>query len=95
MKQFGRGLLVAFGLLLGLAGAGAVYESISEAVDAQAHPAPGRLVDVGGYRLHINCVGAGSPTVVIEAGWGDSSLTWSDAVQPDVASTTRRSFGGW
>lgn len=32
-------------------------------------PAPaGALVDVGGYRLHLECVGAGSPTVVFEAG---------------------------
>jgi pimeloyl-ACP methyl ester carboxylesterase len=32
-------------------------------------PAPaGGLIDVGGYRLHLECVGTGSPTVVIEAG---------------------------
>lgn len=32
-------------------------------------PAPaGALVDVGGYRLHLECVGAGSPTVVFEGG---------------------------
>ncbi len=32
-------------------------------------PAPaGALVDVGGYRIHLECVGAGSPTVVFEAG---------------------------
>jgi hypothetical protein len=28
------------------------------------------MVDVGGYRLHLNCTGSGIPTVVIEAGWG-------------------------
>src|ERR687897_2838509 len=32
-------------------------------------PAPaGQLVDVGGYRLHLECVGTAPPTVVIEAG---------------------------
>ena len=32
-------------------------------------PAPaGQLVDVGGYRLHLECVGTGLPTIVIEAG---------------------------
>jgi pimeloyl-ACP methyl ester carboxylesterase len=46
------------------------------------------MVDVGGYRLHIHCTGAGSLTVVIDAGWGDWSLTWS-RVQSDVAKTTR------
>src|SRR5207244_11346141 len=43
----------------------------------------------GGFRLHINCIGTGSPTVVIEAGWGDSSAAWSSWVQPSAASTTR------
>lgn len=27
---------------------------------------------MGGYRLHINCTGTGSPTVVIEAGWSEA-----------------------
>ncbi len=45
------------------------------------------MVDVGGYRLHINCTGAGSPAVVIDAGWGDWSLGWS-GVQVGVAGTT-------
>jgi pimeloyl-ACP methyl ester carboxylesterase len=47
------------------------------------------MVDVGGYRLHINCVGTGSPTVVIESGWGDWSAAWSSWVQPAAARTTR------
>ncbi len=37
---------------------------------------PGRLVDIGGYRLHINCRGEDSPTVVMEAGLGGVSLEW-------------------
>ena len=39
------------------------------AADARAYPAPGELIDVGGHRLHLYCVGTGSPTVVIDAGW--------------------------
>lgn len=32
-------------------------------------PAPaGQLVDVGGYRLHLECVGTAAPTVVLEPG---------------------------
>src|SRR5262245_25390781 len=49
---------------------------------------PGKLVDVGGRRLHINCVGEGSPAVVMEAGAGDFSFDWS-LVQPEVARFTR------
>ena len=72
---------------------------MAEAADAKAYPPPGQMVDVGGYRLHINCTGSGSPTVVIESGWGDSSASWG-WVQPEVAKTTRictydRAGMGW
>lgn len=43
-------------------------------------PAPGLLVDLGGYRLHINCEGYGSHTVILDAGLGDWSTHWT-AVQ--------------
>lgn len=57
------------------------------------------MVDVGGFRLHIKCTGTGSPTVVVEAGWGDSSASWG-WVQPEVAEVTRictydRAGMGW
>lgn len=75
-------------LIMGLALTGAIYESMAEAADAKAYPPPGQLVDVGGHRLHINCTGTGSPTVVIDAGLGDWSTTWG-FVQEEVAKTTR------
>jgi pimeloyl-ACP methyl ester carboxylesterase len=99
----GRGCLIWLGgisaALLILAIAGAIYEPLAEAADAKAYPPPGKMVAVGGYRLHINCSGIGSPTVVIESGWGDSSASWG-WVQPDVARTTRvcsydRAGMGW
>jgi pimeloyl-ACP methyl ester carboxylesterase len=57
------------------------------------------MVDVGGHRLHINCTGTGSPTVVIDAGLGDWSTSWG-FVQPEVAKVTRvctydRAGMGW
>jgi hypothetical protein len=52
------------------------------------YSAPGRLVDVGGRKLHINCTGAGSPTVVLEAGGGAFAIDWA-LVQPRVAESTR------
>ncbi|MEO8393630.1 MAG: alpha/beta hydrolase, partial [Chloroflexota bacterium] len=75
-------------LLLGLILVGTIYESVAEAADIQAYSPLGQMVDVGGYRLHINCTGTGSPTVVIEAGLGGWSLTWN-SVQEEVAKTTR------
>src|SRR6185369_8621115 len=92
-KSRGRGCLLWLGrglaALLGLALVGYIYESLAEAADARAYPPPGQLVDVGGYRLHINCTGSGNPTVVIVAGAGDWSTTWGGVVQPEVAKTTR------
>jgi pimeloyl-ACP methyl ester carboxylesterase len=49
---------------------------------------PGRLIDLGGYKLHLNCTGQGSPVVVLLAGGGDFSFDW-DLVQPQVAKFTR------
>ena len=60
----------------------------AKAALAARYPPPGQLVDVGGYRLHINCQGQDSPTVVIEAGVADCSLSWGQ-VQREVASFTR------
>src|SRR3954454_18659631 len=37
---------------------------------------PGKLVDLGGHRLHVNCSGQGSPVVVVENGLGDFSFDW-------------------
>jgi pimeloyl-ACP methyl ester carboxylesterase len=50
--------------------------------------APGKLVELGGHRLHVNCTGKGSPTVVIENGLGDFSFDWI-LVQNKVAAFTR------
>ena len=102
-KKRGRRLLVWLGRIVAglviLSLIGAVFESVSEASDRRAYPPPGQLVDVGGYRLHIYCTGTGSPTVVIDAGWGDASAGWG-WVQPEVAKTTRictydRAGMGW
>jgi pimeloyl-ACP methyl ester carboxylesterase len=56
--------------------------------DVARVPPPGNLIDVGGFRLHLHCVGAGSPAVVFDAALGASSLSWA-LVQPEVARITR------
>ncbi len=50
---------------------------------------PGRLVDIGGQRIHLDCTGSGSPTVVFENGAGDFSMVWS-LVQPGALVALRR-----
>ena len=68
-----RGVLYPVAALLVLASVGGGVETVAEAADAQALPAPGRLIDVGGHRLHLRCTGTGAPTVVLEAGGGEMS----------------------
>jgi len=45
-------------------------------------------IDVGGYEMYLHCMGTQSPTVILEAGFGDVLDTWS-LVQPEVARSTR------
>lgn len=88
LRRFAIGLGIIFALIGGLALVGASYEAIAAGGDAKAYLPPGQLVDVGGYRLHIQCVGTGSPTVVLDAGLGGTSLDWS-LVQGELNQTTR------
>src|ERR1700686_3323636 len=52
------------------------------------YPPPGRMLDVGGRRLHVYETGQGSPTVVLEAGIAGTSLSWRP-VQDEVAQFAR------
>lgn len=45
---------------------------------------PGKLVDIGNYKLHIHDTGIGAPTVVLDACLGGNSVYWG-LVQPEVA----------
>jgi pimeloyl-ACP methyl ester carboxylesterase len=49
---------------------------LSGALAADPPPPTGRLVDLGGHRLHVDCRGTGRPTVVLENGLGDFSFDW-------------------
>jgi len=51
-------------------------------------PPPGKLVDVGGRKLHLYCTGTGSPTVILIAGGGAFSTDWA-LVEPEVVQDSR------
>lgn len=85
--------------LVALAVIGAIYQAFGTEIYRRIYPPPGELVDVGGHSLHINCVGEGSPTVILESGSGANSVDWAN-IQPEVANTTRvcaydRAGSGW
>lgn len=82
-------ILLLFAGVIGLAFVGVyINELIARRQDGKKYPPPGKLVNVGGRQLHLHAIGEGSPTVVMDAGMGDSSLTWC-LVQQEVAKFTR------
>ncbi|HUR23709.1 MAG TPA: alpha/beta fold hydrolase [Acidimicrobiales bacterium] len=88
--------IVAF-LVLGAVGGG--YETVRLSLDRSAYAMPGRSYDVGGHRLHLNCTGAGSPTVVLANGLGVTSPEWA-WIATALAADTRicaydRAGQGW
>src|SRR5215217_4593797 len=99
IRRIGKALLWLVVVLLALAVGGAIYQAIATERAERAYPPPGEMVDVGGYSLHINCVGQGSPTVLLDAGSGLFSAQWV-RVQREVSGTTRvcaydRAGMGW
>jgi len=80
--------MVFVGFVVALPIVGFTYQFIANRADADRAPEAGRLVDIGGYRLKVNCIGTGSPTVVLESGLGDMSVEWT-RVQPEIAKFTR------
>jgi len=52
------------------------------------YPAPGQMVDIGGYKLHMLSQGSGGPTVVMEAGAGSFSVVWSQ-MAPELSKNSR------
>jgi pimeloyl-ACP methyl ester carboxylesterase len=89
MRWIGKALLWAVVVLLALAVIGAIYQAIATEIARRTYPPPGELVDGrGGHQLHINCVGQGSPTVILEARNLGMSADWV-RVQQEVSDTTR------
>jgi pimeloyl-ACP methyl ester carboxylesterase len=100
VKRFLKRMLI-WGLvsIFVLTTAGMLYQTASAEADRRKFPAPGHLIDVGGFKMHIHCTGEDSPTVILETLAGGTSSYWG-RVQPEVAKTTRvcaydRAGRGW
>jgi pimeloyl-ACP methyl ester carboxylesterase len=78
---------------------GLAYEHRARAGEVALFHPPGKLFDIGGYRLHLYCTGTGGPTVVLEHGHSATYLDWF-RVQPRLATFARvcsydRAGYGW
>jgi pimeloyl-ACP methyl ester carboxylesterase len=91
LRWLARILAALLILLIVLGLTGIIYQALATQADAKRYPAPGQMIDVGGYRLHLYCTGTateGSPTVILEQGLGGTSPAWA-WIQPEVAKATR------
>jgi len=46
------------------------------------------MIDVGGFKMHLNCIGEGSPTVVLDNGLHFGAFGWNNVPQ-EIAKFTR------
>jgi pimeloyl-ACP methyl ester carboxylesterase len=88
MRKLLRFLSIALAGVTATALIGVLYQTISTERDRRTYPPPGRLIDVGGYRLHLYCTGKGSPTVVLLGASFDTVSDWN-WVQPKIAQVTQ------
>ena len=95
LKRLGIALVA---LLLFVLVAGNIYRIVGEQLTLEDE-APGELVDIGTHRLHLLCVGQGSPTVMLNSSVAGTYRLWG-AVLEGIAPLTRicvfdRSGLGW
>jgi pimeloyl-ACP methyl ester carboxylesterase len=86
-QRIGLTLALLFALVGGLFAIGQVARRSAEIRAA----APGRIIELNGRHIHLYCTGPvtiGQPTIVLEAGLGEASLTWA-GIQPALAATHR------
>jgi pimeloyl-ACP methyl ester carboxylesterase len=94
-----RAVLYPTFVVLGLVAVGGAYETVAEATISNPAPSTGRTYAVEGHDLYLNCVGSGSPAVILFNGHMERTPSWA-WIQPDVARETRvcafdRAGQGW
>jgi pimeloyl-ACP methyl ester carboxylesterase len=86
-------------VLAATASASATYQKVSGMRDRRRFPPPGRLVDIGGRRLHLVEAGAGTPAVVVIPALADNALQWLPVLEACAGETLMcaydRAETGW
>jgi pimeloyl-ACP methyl ester carboxylesterase len=92
-------LVALLGILIGVVGFGAIYQTLATSRDRRRFLPPGKLIEINGNNWHYQMMGKGHPTVIVDSGTGGTHLDWQ-FVQPEVAKFTRiltydRAGYGW
>ena len=98
-KAAERIVLSVVAVLAALVAGSATYNAVVLLYFRDHNPPPGKMYLVDGYKMHLDCIGSGSPTLVLDAGLGNDSLIWG-GVQPALSKTTQvcsydRAGFGW
>jgi pimeloyl-ACP methyl ester carboxylesterase len=80
------GLAIAFGV--DILRAGGFERWLFDTGLGTGYEARGRTVDVDGTAVYLDCRGSGSPTVILESGFGGGAAGWGPVLD-GVAATTR------
>ncbi|MGO9336549.1 MAG: alpha/beta hydrolase [Terracidiphilus sp.] len=93
--------LILFAMIFGSAvlAVSAGYNAVALFRFREFNQPPGQFYLVNGHRMRLDCVGSGSPAIVLDSGLGSDALVWG-GVQPQLAKTTRvcsydRAGFGW
>ncbi|HEY6960887.1 MAG TPA: alpha/beta hydrolase [Gaiellaceae bacterium] len=94
-----RALLYPSLAVLSLIAVGGGVGTVVAATSSSPSPAGGHTYVANGHRLYLDCIGSGSPTVVLFNGLGEWTPNWA-WVQTNVSRTTRvcafdRAGEGW
>src|ERR1700733_9251230 len=92
-------LLFILAIVIILLAAGLIYQALGAAADNRRYPPPGRMIDIGGRRLHLIDKGASGPPVIFESGISATCLSWTRG-RAEVEGVTRactvdRAWLGW
>jgi pimeloyl-ACP methyl ester carboxylesterase len=88
MRKLKLFFLILIGSVIVISLSGFAYQLIMEESDNVDYPAPGKIYQIDGLGLHLDCRGEGSPTVIMEAGLTSGSLSWL-LVHDEIAAVTR------
>jgi len=86
LRGRGRWLVVPVIATLFVLSIGGALTTLGAATSV-AQAGGGKMIDVGGHRLYIECTGSGGPAVILQPGLGASSSAWA-SIAPAVAATT-------
>ncbi len=99
-RRVGERIVLSLAIVLAVCVAGSsLFNAIALHRFWSSHPPAGKEIVVQQHGMHLDCSGSGSPTLVLDAGLGNSSLIWTD-LQPKLAETTQvcsydRAGFGW